>query len=73
MWTKSVGIVLIIIGITMMAYTGFTYITTKKVVDIGSIQVNKEESHPIQWSPYIGAVLFAGGVIIVVAGRKIRI
>jgi hypothetical protein len=73
MWTKSVGIVLIIIGITMMAYTGFTYMTTKKVVDIGAIQVSKEVDQPVQWSPYVGAVLFAGGVLIVVAGRKIRI
>jgi hypothetical protein len=73
MWTRSAGIVLIIIGITMMAYTGFTYITSKKMVDIGSIQVNKEEDHTVQWPPYVGAVLFAGGVIILVAGRKIRI
>ena len=73
MWTKSVGIVLIIIGITMMAYTGLTYMTTKKVVDIGAIQVNREVDHPVQWSPYVGAVLFAGGVLIVVTGRKIRI
>jgi hypothetical protein len=73
MWTRSAGIVLIIIGITMMAYTGFTYITTKKVVDIGSLQVNKEEDHTIQWPPYVGAVLLAGGVIILVGGRKSRI
>jgi len=57
----------------MMAYTGFTYFTTKKVVDIGSIQINEKESHPVNWSPYIGGVLFAGGLIIVIAGRKIRI
>ena len=73
MWTKSAGVVLIIIGITMMAYTGFTYMTTKKVVDIGSIQINQKEEHPVNWSPYVGAFLLAGGVVIVVAGRKIRI
>lgn len=73
MWTKSVGIVLIIIGITMMAYTGFTYMTTKKVVDIGDIRVNREVDHPVQWSPYAGAVLLAGGVLIVFAGKKIRV
>jgi len=57
----------------MMAYKGFTYMTTKKVVDIGAIQVNREVEHPVEWSPYVGAVLFAGGVLIVVVGRKIRI
>lgn len=57
----------------MMAYTGFTYFTTKKVVDIGSIQINEKEEHPVNWSPYVGGILFAGGLIIVIAGRKIRI
>lgn len=73
MWTKSVGVVLIIVGTIMMAYTGFTYFTTKKVVDIGSIQVDHEESHPVNWSPYLGGVLFAGGLIILFTGRKNRI
>lgn len=73
MWTKSVGVVLIIIGITMMAYTGFTYFTTKKVVAIGSIQINQKEEHPVNWSPYIGGILLASGLLIVIGGRKIRI
>jgi hypothetical protein len=70
--TKSAGTVLIIIGILMMAYTGFTYITTKKVIDVGSIQVTQEESHPVQWSPYVGAILLAGGVILIASDRKKR-
>ena len=70
MKTKTVGIVLIILGIVMMAYTGFNYITTKKVVDIGAIQINKEENHPVQWSPIVGAVLLIGGVVIVITSGK---
>jgi len=73
MWTRSVGIVLIIIGVTMMAYTGFTYFTTKKVVDIGAIQINQKEEHPVNWSPYVGGIILVGGVLVVVAGRKISI
>ena len=73
MWTKSAGSILIIIGITMMAYTEFTYMTSKKVVDIGTIGVNQEESHPVQWSPYMDAVLLVGGALIVTCRSKIRI
>ena len=57
----------------MMAYIGVIYVSTKKVVDIGPIQVTHKEEHPVQWSPYVGAILLAGGIIIVVGGRKIRI
>jgi len=67
---KTIGIALIILGIGMMAYTGFNYITTKNVVDIGSIQVTHKENHPVQWSPYVGAVLLVGGVLLTVGSKK---
>ena len=71
MQRKSVGIVLIVIGIIMMIYTGFNFITTKKVVDLGPIKINKEENHPVQWSPIVGVVFLVGGIIIVVTDKKV--
>ena len=55
--TKNTGIMLIVIGMIMMIYTGFNYVTTKKVVDLGPIEINKETNHPVQWSPIIGGRL----------------
>ena len=73
MKTKTLGISLIVIGIIMMIYTGFNYVTTEKVVDLGSIKINQEKNHPVQWSPIIGAVLLVGGVVILVTDRKIHV
>jgi drug/metabolite transporter (DMT)-like permease len=70
MQTKKLGIVLIIIGIIMMIYTGFNLVTTEKVVDLGPLQINKEENHPVQWSPIIGGLLLVGGVVIVATSKK---
>ena len=70
MQLRNLGIILFIIGIAMMAYTGFNYVTTEKVVDIGPIQVNKEVSHPVQWSPIVGIVLGVAGVVLIVSGNK---
>ena len=70
MQLKNLGIVLLIIGVAMMAYTGFNYVTTEKVVDIGPIQVNKQVNHPVQWSPIIGIVLAVGGVVLLVSSNK---
>ena len=39
---KTLGIVLVVIGIIMMVYTGFNYVTTEKVVDLGPIEINAE-------------------------------
>ena len=67
---KTVGIVVLALGIIMTIFTGFNVITTEKVVDIGPVEINKEEKTPIYWSPVTGAILIVAGVIIMVAGRK---
>jgi len=67
---KNVGIVIIVIGILMIAYTGFNFITKEKVVDVGPIEINKEENHPVQWSPIVGVVLVVGGIVLFAANRK---
>lgn len=70
---KTLGIVLIIIGIVMIAYTGFNYITTEKVVDLGPIEITKEKQHAVQWPPVVGVVLIAGGIVAIVVDKKARI
>lgn len=67
---KTFGIVLLVIGLVMTVFTGFNMITKKKVVDIGPLEVNKEEKTPIYWSPITGAILAAAGVVILVAGNR---
>jgi len=70
MQTRTIGIILVVIGILMMLYTGFNYVTTEKVVDLGPLQINEKENHPVQWSPIVGALLLAGGIVIIVTNKK---
>ena len=67
---KTIGISLIVIGIFMMIYTGFKYVTTDKVVDLGSVKIENEKDHFIQWSPIVGIVLIIGGVVITLRDKK---
>jgi len=67
---KTIGIVLIVIGVIMMVYTGFNYVTKEKVVDLGPIEINAEKSHSVQWPPVIGLVLIVGGILVVVLEKK---
>lgn len=73
MKTKTLGIILIIIGIMMVIYTGFNFVTTEKVVDLGPVQINKENDHPVQWSPIIGLILVVGGGVMVTSDKKTRV
>jgi len=70
MQKRIVGIVIAAIGIMMMIYTGFNYVTSEKVADLGPIKINTEKNHPVKWSPIVGVVLFVGGTVIMVTGKK---
>jgi len=70
MQTRSIGIVLVIVGIIMFLYTGFTFVTKEKIVDVGPLEIKKEEKHPIQWSPIVGLVLLAGGIGFIAAAKN---
>ncbi|UFH34617.1 hypothetical protein [Flavobacterium acetivorans] len=67
---KTIGIGIIIIGALMVFYTGFNYVTTEKVVDFGPIQINKQQNHPVQWSPIVGIVLIIFGGILIIPEKK---
>ena len=73
MKTSTIGITLVILGIMMFVYTGIDFITKRRVVDIGPIKIDREENHPIQWSPVVGVVLIVGGIVLTLRGRKDRI
>ena len=70
---KNLGIVLLVVGIIMTVFTGFTLITKKEVVDLGSVEINKKERTPIYWSPIAGAILMASGVVILLLGKNKKI
>lgn len=57
----------------MIIYTGFNFVTSKKVVDLGPIKIDKEENHPVQWSPIVGVVLLVGGIVVIATDKKVNI
>ena len=67
---KTFGIILLVAGIIMTVFTGFTVITRKEVVDLGNIEIDKKEKTPIYWSPITGGVMMAAGVVILLIGVK---
>jgi len=67
---KTLALVLLILGGIMMVFTGFNIVTRKKVVDLGPVEINKEEKTPIYWSPVTGGILLAAGILVFVASKK---
>jgi hypothetical protein len=67
---KNLGIALLVFGLIMTLFTGFNLVTRKKVVDIGDVQISRDEKTPIYWSPIVGGVVAAAGIILLVSGKK---
>ncbi|MBS1500733.1 MAG: hypothetical protein JST32_01640 [Bacteroidetes bacterium] len=67
---KTLGIILIVAGIAMLIWTGFTYTKKEKVIDAGPIQVSANKKHTVNWPPYAGGILVIGGVILLASSGK---
>jgi len=67
---KSVGLILIVIGIIMLVWTGFSYTKKEKVVDAGPIQISADKEKSVNWPPYVGGIILVAGVFIFVASKK---
>ena len=64
------GIILVVVGIIMLAYGGYSYYTTQEnVAKIGPLEINKQEKHPVPIGPIVGGVCIVGGILLLVTGR----
>ena len=67
---KTLGVVLIVVGLVALAYGGFTYTTNEKVVDIGPIHATREKTHNIPLSPIAGGLALLGGIALVLTSKN---
>jgi len=67
---KTLGIILIALGLLGLAWGGFTYTTSKKVVDIGTIHATRDVKHYVALPPIAGAAAVIGGIVLLVARGK---
>ena len=66
-----VGVILLVIGFVMLAYGGYAVFTTKEnVAKLGPIEINKHEDHPVPIGPIVGGICIAGGIVLLVSGRR---
>jgi len=64
--SRTLGVILIVIGLIGLAYGGFTYKTREKIIDIGPIQATQEKTHQVPLPPIAGALAVIGGIVLVV-------
>jgi len=71
---KTAGIILLVVGLVMTLYTGFTYVTKEKVVDLGNLEITADDHQSVQWQPYVGiGTMVIGGAALLLSKKKLRI
>jgi hypothetical protein len=70
--SRTLGIILIIIGAAMLVLNGFTFTRKKKVLDAGPLQLSVDKKETVVWPSYAGAIVLAGGIVLVAVGKKSR-
>jgi hypothetical protein len=67
---KAAGIILIVAGILMYVFGKVSFTKEKKVVDIGPVEINKQEKKTFDWPDYAGGIAVVAGVVVLLASRK---
>ncbi len=68
---RVIAVLLIVLGILVLGYQGFTYVTREKVADVGPVQVTAERERTVLVPPLVGvAALVAGGAMLTLCGRR---
>jgi len=67
---RTLGIIAIVVGILMIIFTSINFKTKKKVLDIGSVEIEKKESHRVGWPVYTGIIVCVAGIVIILADKR---
>ena len=68
--TILLAIILIMIGVAALGYQGFSYTTREKIIDIGPLTMTADKTRTFPLPPIIGGLALAGGIALLVMGRK---
>lgn len=67
---KGFGIGLMILGIVMLIWTGFSYTKKEKVVDLGPLEISADKEKQVNWPSYAGGILLVGGLVLILVDKK---
>lgn len=63
-----VAVVLVTLGIVVLAYSGITFRTPGKSIDVGPMHLETTQSHFVP--PVAGAIALVGGILLLLMGKK---
>lgn len=70
--TLILGVALIVMGAAVLGYDHYSYTTTEKILQIGTLTATAERTHTVSLPPILGWLLIGGGVCALIFGAWSR-
>jgi hypothetical protein len=67
---KTIGIILLAVGVVMLIWTGFSYTQREKVVDAGPVHISADKQKTVSWPPFAGGILAVAGIAVLISARS---
>ncbi len=67
---KIIGVILIVLGLLGFVFGGISFTQDEKVVDLGPLEVEKQETRTIPVTPIASGAAVLAGVVLVAAGSR---
>ncbi len=67
---KTIGLILILIGIALWVWTGFNYTKKEKIVNAGAIELSVDKQKTVSWPPYLGGIVLIAGIAVWIGSRN---
>ncbi len=64
------GIILIVVGVLIFVYQGFSFTRKTNIVKAGPLEINGEKKENVPISPIVGGVCIVAGLAVFVLGGK---
>lgn len=67
---KLLAVALVALGLVALIYGGISYSRQKTVIEVAGLKATTTEHRTIPLPPIVGAVALAGGVALLVVGKR---
>jgi hypothetical protein len=66
---KIIGVALIVLGVIGLAYGGISWTRNKTVVDLGPVEVQRQDRETLPVPPILGGIALVAGIALLVIRR----